>query len=193
MSDAHVARKPHHVTRKKDIAHQAVAFAHVKLAAMVTGRHTGGILAAVLQHGQGVKEVLRDKFVGREKAKNPAHGEREKIQKHIRTFCASAKGFPVKPVKSHQVWLSICQKPTGWSGNARKIAGEKLCKRPPIATAYRDKNAQSVSDMWKPSKKLSGRAFPNTRISRLLKKRKILLTYTQGIGIIRAAFLFPPL
>ena len=63
MADAHIALEVQHVAGVKDIAHQPVVFAQIQLAA-VTGDHAGGVLAAVLEHGQAVVNGLVDRLPG---------------------------------------------------------------------------------------------------------------------------------
>ena len=72
VADADVALQLEHVVLLEHVAHQAAALAHVELA-LGRGRDAGGILAAVLQHGERVVEPLIDR-AGADDADDAAHG-----------------------------------------------------------------------------------------------------------------------
>ena len=59
MADTDVAAQALHVMLAEDIAHQTDAFALMK-AIVPAGHDAGGVLAPVLQHGQGVVDFHRD-------------------------------------------------------------------------------------------------------------------------------------
>ena len=60
MTDANIALQPHHVPAAKYIANQANAFALLEPASVAPCHNAGGILATVLQYGQGVVQSLVD-------------------------------------------------------------------------------------------------------------------------------------
>ncbi len=60
MADADVAPQLEHVMLLEDIAHQAAALAHAQFAFDGSG-DAGGILAAMLQHGERVVQPLVDR------------------------------------------------------------------------------------------------------------------------------------
>ena len=71
VADADVALQLEHVVLLEDIAHQACALAHVELA-LAGGGDAGGILAAVLQHGERIVDALIDR-AGADDSDDAAH------------------------------------------------------------------------------------------------------------------------
>jgi hypothetical protein len=63
MTDAEIADQLLHVARVEDIAHQAIIFAQIEFA-LVAGDDAGGVLAAMLQHGQRIVDILVDVALG---------------------------------------------------------------------------------------------------------------------------------
>ena len=59
MTNADVAGQGEHVAGVEDIAHETVVLAQKQLVS-VTGCDARRVLAAVLQHGQGIIDVLID-------------------------------------------------------------------------------------------------------------------------------------
>ena len=60
LSDTEIAEQGLHVLRLKHVAHQAVVLAQIYMPA-VAGEYAGGILSAVLHHGQPVVDGLIDR------------------------------------------------------------------------------------------------------------------------------------
>ena len=71
MGDADPALQQRHRVLVEHVAHQSVALVHAQLAA-VGGGDAGGVLAAVLEHGQPVVELCRD-FSGSDDSDDAAH------------------------------------------------------------------------------------------------------------------------
>ncbi len=59
MTNAHVADQALHVTLMKNIANQTIILAQEQTSP-IAGHNAGGVLAAVLQDGQGIIERLID-------------------------------------------------------------------------------------------------------------------------------------
>ena len=72
VADAGVALQLEHVVLLEYIAHQAAALAHAQLAVTRGGGDAGGVLTAVLQHGERVVQALID-GAGTDDADDAAH------------------------------------------------------------------------------------------------------------------------
>jgi hypothetical protein len=59
VPDAHITAKHVHVMLTEDITYQTVLFSQIELVA-VTGHHARCILAAMLQHREGIIHVITD-------------------------------------------------------------------------------------------------------------------------------------
>jgi hypothetical protein len=59
MADAHVAKQAPHMTRAEHIPHQPIVFAQEQTPVLASC-HTRGILAAVLQYSETIKQALID-------------------------------------------------------------------------------------------------------------------------------------
>ncbi len=92
MADADVAFELEHVMLLEHIAHQATALAHVQLA-LGRGRDAGGILAAVLQHGQRVIQTLVDR-TGADDADDAAHAVFSPLGAYVRGARVRDVDFP---------------------------------------------------------------------------------------------------
>ena len=90
VTDAHVTFELEHVVLLEHVAHQAAALAHTQLPFARGGRNAGRILAAMLQHGEGVIETLID-GAGTNDTDDAAHGRSTSRAGHYtRTCCSEA-------------------------------------------------------------------------------------------------------
>ena len=98
VADADVALQLEHVMLLEDIAHQAAALAHVQLA-LAGGGDAGGVLAAVLQHGQRVVEALID-CAGADDSDDAAHAWLASLGPHFADARAATCGVSPTSARS---------------------------------------------------------------------------------------------
>ena len=96
MADADVALELLHVVLLEDIAHQALALAHEQLA-LGDRRDARRVLAAVLQHRQGVIDPLIDS-AGSDDSGNAAHSvELLRWRRRVWAFSSRSRFSPTMP------------------------------------------------------------------------------------------------